>query len=141
MPRLEGLLRITPGDEGIRLPSSAVASALNAKPPQGPIDSLELLVSQAPYGGELFSRFSAKLVPRFTAASLCLNPKDAEARGLEEGQQVLLEAEGERFSLPLRTDERLAAGCALVESSAALSQLVPGSQGVYCQVSKEVQDA
>ncbi len=141
LPRLNGLTEIIPGDEGVRVASAAVGSVSSHERPEQPAGSLELLVSPAAYGGELYSRFSAKLAPRFAAAELCLNPQDATERRLEEGQLVVLDCEAGSFSLSLALNGRLALGCALVQNSAALPQLIPGCEARFCQVGPEVKDA
>ena len=108
--------------------------------PEAPEGALQLIVSPARYGSDLASRHSAKLEPRFPAARLLLNPADAGQLGLQDGGRVVLDSEEGSFTLPLSCSEDLANGCALVENSAALPQLLPGSGIRFCHVGREVSD-
>ncbi|MDX2479995.1 MAG: NADH-quinone oxidoreductase subunit NuoG [Desulfuromusa sp.] len=137
-PRLAGLTKLTPTDTGVRVADAAVRNAANVVLPEQPVGALHLIVSPARYGSDLLSRYSAKLEPRFPSAWVMMNSQDAEERGLQEGDKVVLDTEAGSFSLPMTCHPQLAAGCALVENSGALAALVPGAGIRYCEVSREV---
>ena len=137
-PRLFGLTDLQPEGSGIRVGSSDERSVLTADSAEQPAGTLQLIISQARYGGDLFSRFSSQLVPRLKPATLTLHPQDAADCGLREGSQAVLDCEFGSFKLPWQPNEQLAPGCALVEATPAFPQLVPGGELSFCSVGPEV---
>ncbi|MDA3903558.1 MAG: NADH-quinone oxidoreductase subunit NuoG [Desulfuromusa sp.] len=137
-PRLAGLTGLTPSDAGVRVADAAARNVVNIDLPEQPVGTLQLIVSPARYGSDLLSRYSDKLEPRFSSAWVMMNSQDAAERGLQEGDKVILDTETGSFCLPMICHPQLAAGCALVENSAALASLVPGAGISYCEVSREV---
>ncbi len=125
-------------DAGVRVQAAAGRNAVANKLPEQPAGTLQLIISPARYGSDLLSRYSAKLKPRFPSAWVMMNPQDAEERGLQEGDRVILDTDVGSFSLPLICHPQLAAGCTLVENSSALSSLVPGAGISYCEIGREV---
>lgn len=136
LPRLAGFSALQPGGLSRRVAAVDERSLNEDDRPEGLQDGLQLVVTPARYGSDLLSRYSDKLTPRFSAAKLVLHPHDATVRGLKEGDAVILQTAAARFTLPLGCAETMAAGCALVENSAAFPQLVPGDKLSFCQVSK-----
>ncbi len=134
-PRLADFTGLQPGGVSFRVAGVDERSLLDDRLPEQPQGSLQLLVTPARYGSDLLSRFSEKLSPRFTSARVQLNPRDAEERGLQEGDKVVLDTDLGSFTLPLSCNEDLATGCALVENSGAFPQLIPGAKLSFCQVS------
>ena len=138
LPRLAGFAELQPGGTGRRVAAAAARAWSEAALPEQPLGSLQLLVTPARYGSDLFSRYADNLKPRFSAAGIILNPQDAAERGLNAGDRVVLDTAVGSYRLPLACSERLAAGCALVENSAAFPHLVPGGELSFCQVSAGV---
>ena len=138
LPRLIGFDELQPGGVSVRVADADECSLYEDDLLEQPLESLQLLVTPARYGSDLLSRYSDKLTARFATAGLTLNPQDAVARGLSEGDKVVLATADGSFILRLRCAERLAAGCALVENSAAFPQLVPGGGISFCRVGPEV---
>jgi NADH-quinone oxidoreductase subunit G len=138
LPRLTDFAGLQPGGASYRVANSAECCLHEEELPEQPLGSLQLIVTPARYGSDPLSRFSAKLTPRFAVACLQMNVRDAEQRGLKDGDKVVLDTDLGCFSLPLRCCEKLAQGCALVENSGAFPQLIPGAKLSFCQVSLEV---
>lgn len=134
-PRLAELLKLTARDQGSRVPSAAARALPEAKLPEQPAGTLQLIVSPARYGSDLPSRYSALLTPRLTSACLYVHPDDARQRGLHEGERAQLDTEFGSFELPVKIRAALAKGCVLVENSAAMPELVPGCGIRFCDVS------
>ncbi|MCW8859160.1 MAG: molybdopterin-dependent oxidoreductase, partial [Deltaproteobacteria bacterium] len=135
-PRLAGLEKPV-SVTGVRVQEAPARNWGRRDLPEQPEGTLQLIVAPARYGSDLLSRFSDKLEPRFVSARIMLNPQDAETRNLQDGDRVVLDMEVGSFTLPLVCHPALAVGCALVENSAALPQLIPGAGISYCQVNRE----
>ncbi|NOY12193.1 MAG: NADH-quinone oxidoreductase subunit NuoG [Deltaproteobacteria bacterium] len=138
LPCLAGFAELQPGGPGLRAAAAVAPGRFEESLPEQPLGSLQLLVTPARYGSDLFSRYADKLAPRFSAAGIILNPQDAAERGLNAGERVILDTDAGSYRLPLTCHAGLAAGCALVENSAAFPHLVPGGELGFCQVSAEV---
>lgn len=138
--RLSGLAQATPAAEGSRVAPAPSRDLGMDELPEQPEGSLQLIVSAARYGSDLFSRYSNNLVSRKPEAVVFMNPQDAAARELEEGKSVGVDTDCGSFRLPLICAPQLAPGCVLIENSAAFEQLVPGRGLSYCQVNREVAD-
>lgn len=134
-PRLTGLCELNAGDEGVRVTAGVGRSLPEKALPEQPAGALQLIVAPARYGSDLFSRFAGKLTPRLTPSQLFLHPDDARQRGLKEGASVQMETEFGSFRLPLVLQAQLAVGCALVENSGSLPQLIAGGEISFCDVS------
>jgi len=141
LPQLSGLTDLQPGSGGIRVEAGDERSVFTTDSPEQPAGTLQLIIGQARYGSDLFSRYSEKLTPRFKPAALVLNPQDAADRELQAGDRVVLDCEFGCFKLPLQLSKQLAAGCVLVEAVAAQLQLVPGGELSFCTVNPEVPHA
>ncbi|HEY5675110.1 MAG TPA: NADH-quinone oxidoreductase subunit NuoG [Malonomonas sp.] len=138
LPRLDGLADLCAGDSGLRVRNVAERCVVVEDLPEQPAGTLQLVVSPARYGSDLGSRFSAKLTPRFAPAILRLHPQDATLLELQDGEQVVLDCELGSFKFRLQLSDQLAAGCALVENSAAFPHLLPGAVLSFCSVGSEV---
>ena len=137
-PRLAGLAELLPGETGPRVAAAPPRDGVAPQIPEQPVGTLQLIISPARYGSDLLSRHSAKLQPRFpTAVVAQLNPADGAARGLQEGDRVVLDTEAGTLTLPLVWQPRLALGCVLLEHSGLQPQPVPGGGISFCQLSKE----
>lgn len=136
-PRLVGLDKLSPADDGVRVQAAPARNWGASKLPEQPQGSLQLVVSPARYGSDLFSRFADKLEPRMASARVLVNIKDAQKRKLQGGELVVLDTEAGSFTLPLVCQSDIAAGCVLLENSAALPQLIPGAGFSFCQLSRE----
>ncbi|MFO7766240.1 MAG: NADH-quinone oxidoreductase subunit NuoG [Pelovirga sp.] len=134
-PRLEPLLKLKPGDPGVRV-GSAVARPQNIdKLPEQPAGTFQMVVSAARYGSDLLSRFAEKLAPRLTPTRLGLHPDDLVERGLKDGAPAVVETDFGSFKLTVASRPGMAAGCALVENSGDCPQLIPGAELSYCHIS------
>ena len=134
LPRLAGFTALKPGGRSFKTAGVAERCRHEGDLPQQPHGSLQLVVSPARYGSDLFSRYADNLSSRFAPATLQLNPADAERLGLQDGAEVTLDTESGSFSLQLCCVAGLASGCALVQNSASFPHLVPGGKPVFCQV-------
>lgn len=140
-PRLAGLDRLLASDSGVRVASAPAREMGEDGLPEQPEGTLQLVVSPARYGSDLFSRFSAKLDARKVGSHVVLNPRDVEVYQLQEGEAVVVDTDCGSFTLPLISDPALAPGCALIENNDSMAQLVPGRGLTYCQIHREVSDA
>ena len=136
-PRLAGLETLSSTDDGVRVQAAPARNGGNKSLPEQPKGTLQLVVSSARYGTDLFSRFADKLEPRMAPARVLVNFQDAEERQLQDGELVVLDTETGSITLPLTCHAQIAVGCVLLENSAALPQLVPGAGFSFCQLSRE----
>jgi len=134
--RLVDFSKLQPGGVSCRVSDVDERSVCADELSEQPDGSLQLVVSPARYGSDLFSRFSAKLAPRIAAASLQLSPEDAMEQGLTAGEKVTLNTAIGSYHLTLELVDGLARGCALVENSSAFPHLVPGGTLEFCQINK-----
>ena len=141
-PRLAGLETATADPVSqIRVAPAPARRIKLPAPPEQPQGTLQLVVTPARYGSDLFSRYSRNLKPRFPEGRLLLHPADAEERALAAGETVILDCERGSYALPLGCSENLARGCALLENHRGMPQLVPGAGLQFCQVSRRLSDA
>ncbi|MFO7811802.1 MAG: NADH-quinone oxidoreductase subunit NuoG [Pelovirga sp.] len=134
-PRLAALTSLKAGEAGPRVaPAVARPQSLDRLPEQ-PAQTLELVVSPARYGGDLFSRYAPKLEPRKRPPCFYLHPDELQAHGLKDGDEAVVETDFGSFKLPVRSQPDMAVGCVLVESSEAFPQLIPGAELGYCVIS------
>lgn len=142
LPRLSGLNTCIPDPAPQNRVAEAPPRRMSLKePPEQPDGTLQLIVTPARYGSDLFSRFSRNLEPRLSGNRLLLHPADAQQRGLSVGESVVLDCAGGSYTLPLACPENLARGCAVVANHSGMPQLVPGQGIQFCQVSRRVSDA
>ncbi|MFO7578055.1 MAG: NADH-quinone oxidoreductase subunit NuoG [Pelovirga sp.] len=135
-PRLAGLPHLAAGETGERVSAGVPRRRVPAMVPEQPAGTLQLVVAPARYGSDLFSRHAGVLAARRRPAQLQLHPEDLRQHGLREGDPVVLETDFGSFTLPVVAQPLMAAGCALVENSAAMPQLIPGSELSYCVISR-----
>lgn len=139
-PRLTGLSRLQPGDEGVR-----VAAKENPPIEESSVEiwsqdgELRLLPVQARYGSDATSRLSDKLEPRMDGPQLLVHPQEAEKRKLSEGEMVLLKTAQGTFRLPLACDERMVKGRAIIPClpGTPLEILIPGGLSLPCEFEGE----
>lgn len=139
-PRLAGLSRLRPGDEGAR-----VIARENPLVEESCVEiwsqcgELRLLPVQVRYGSDSTSRLSEKLAPRMTNPQLLLHPQEAEKRRLKEGETVLLKTAQGSFRLPLVCDALMVTGRAIVPClpGTPLEILTPGGLSLPCELEGE----
>lgn len=134
-PRLAPLTKLKAGGVGARVAPAVARPQPLEQLPEQPAQTLQLLVSPARYGAELFSRYAAKLEPRKRPPCFYLHPNELLALGLKDGDKAVLETDFGSFTLPVVSQPGMAAGCVLVESSEAFPQLIPGAALSYCVIS------
>jgi NADH-quinone oxidoreductase subunit G len=98
--------------------AEVAASRANTSALQGPAAGLELVVSQAIYRTDATLRRAAALQahPLTFGARVVLNPKDAQAAAVESGNVAKVVTQVGTASLPVELSDRVAVGCAWVES-------------------------
>lgn len=134
-PRLATLTSLKAGDAGTRVaPAVARPQPLDQLPEQ-PAQTLQLVVSPARYGADLFSRYATKLNPRKRPSCFYLHPDELLTRGLKDGDSAVVETDFGSFTLPVTSQPGMATGCVLVEHSEAFPQLIPGAGLSYCVIS------
>lgn len=138
--RLADLGKVSSAESGFRVAPAPDRDLGRQALPEQPLGTMQLIVSPARYGSDLFSRFSDKLDSRKKTVGVSLHPDDARERGFNEGEMLTIDTDCGSFSLPLNCHPGLAAGCVLLENSDSFAPLVPGRGLAYCQVHREVAD-
>ncbi len=134
-PRLAALTKLKAGEAGSRVTPAVARPQFIDQLPEQPVQTLELVVSPARYGGDLFSRYAPKLEPRKRLPCFYLHPDELQKHGLKDGDNAVVETDFGSFRLSVCSQPGMAAGCVLVESSAAFPQLIPGAGFSYCVIS------
>lgn len=134
-PRLTALTRLKAGQAGTRVAPAVARPQQVDHLPEQPAQTLQLVVSPARYGSDLFSRYATKLNPRKRPPCLYLHPDDLQVHGLKDGDSAVVETDFGSFKLPVSSQPGMAAGCVLVENSEAFPQLIPGAGLSYCVIS------
>ncbi len=134
-PRLAALARLKAGEAGSRVPPAVARPHSVDQLPEQPAQTLELVVTPARYGADLFSRYAPKLESRKRPPCFYLHPDELQAHGLKDGDDAVVETDFGSFKLPVRSQPDMAPGCVLVENSEAFPQLIPGAGFGYCVIS------
>lgn len=132
--RLDGLQNLNPGDSGIRVAAEAGRNLGGKIAVDKNKDRLQLLITPARYGADLFSRYADNLDSRKADALARMNGDEAAARGLKEGDFVVVTTTTQTYYLPLHLEAQMASGCVLIESSDALTQAIAGQGMIDCQI-------
>ena len=136
-PRLEGMSRLQPGDEGIKVapqdPEPVEESTVEIWSQDG---DLRLLPVQSCYGSEVASSLSQTVTPRLVTPRLMVHPQEAQQRHLQEGEDVTLKTAHGLFRLRLFCDERMATRRAIVPClpGTPLEIFVPGGLSLPCDI-------